>query len=120
MLAAVVLALQLSAALPGGPAVDPHACINEDSSPTWSPVNDHTLVVSSGRRRFKVTTATCPVLRYNAPQVDLDLPSGGLICGPHDAHLYVRTPGGAGPSPCPMLDVQPISAADADALMRSR
>ncbi|MBE7217241.1 MAG: hypothetical protein INR64_02080 [Caulobacteraceae bacterium] len=119
---ALLLAAQVPASSPtrAAPPRDQSACINEDGSTTWTPVDAHTLVVSSGGQRFKVTTATCPALTRALPTVNVVLPGGGYICGPHDAHLYVSSAGGVGPLPCPMESLTPIIPAQAAALTPHR
>ena len=91
-------------------------CIDQIQQPSWAPVDDHTILVTSGVRRFKVVTNTCPALTRQLPIITTELLGGSSICGPHDAHLYVSSPGDVAPMPCFMQSITPLTRAEADAL----
>ena len=111
-----LLALMLAAAPAAAPPADHRTCINEDSSTSWTAVDARTLLVSSGPRHWRVTTSTCPALTRMLPQINVVLPSGGYICGPHDAHIYVSTADGVRPIPCFMQSLERVSRAQAEAM----
>ena len=93
-------------------------CIDLIQQPSWAPVDDHTILVTSGLRRFKVVTSTCPALTRQLPIITTELLGGSSICGPHDAHLYVSSPGDVAPVPCFMQSITPLTDAEAKALAK--
>jgi hypothetical protein len=114
LLAIAAPAVAGSAAEPGA---RPHAaCIDATSSGNWEPIDDHTLLARSHGDRFKVTTATCPDLARPLPRITTVLPGGSMICGPHDARLYVSQAGDVINTPCFMEKIEPITEAEAKAL----
>ena len=122
MTAAALLLLAALAAPPASTAtVRPSdtlkgQCIEQIQDPSWAPVDDHTILVTSGLRRFKVVTNTCPALTRQLPIISTVLLGGSSICGPHDAHLYVSSPGDVAPVPCFMQSITPLTDAEAKAL----
>ena len=121
--------LALSVALPlttlaresSGPAPSLRDCIDNDRGSSWAPYDDHTILVRSGARSYRLTTNTCPSLSDPAARLSTEVVGGNLICSPHDVHLKVARSGEPIAVPCFVQSITPLSKDEARALQhRSR
>jgi hypothetical protein len=97
------------------------ACIDPPSSDTsWTPYDDHTILVRSGRQAFRITTNRCPSLADPLPRITTKVYGGSQICSPHDVQLFVSGGGESIPVPCFIQSITPLSEDQAKALERRR
>jgi hypothetical protein len=95
-------------------------CIDTTSVTNWVPIDDHTLVVRSVGRAFRVTTAQCQSLAGPLPRITTVMRGGTSICDPTDAQLYVSSTGSSISLPCFMQSIEAITPDQARALEKSR
>jgi hypothetical protein len=118
-----VCAVALSAspsASAAGKAVATGACIDADNSTHWAPHDDHTILVWSGRRPFKVTTNTCPSLADPLARITKEIHGGSQICSPRDVRLYVARSGQSISTPCFIQSITPLTPEEARAIEARR
>lgn len=96
------------------------ACIDAGDRTTWAPQDDHTILVRSGRRSFRVTTNTCPALADPLARITRELQGGAPICRPRDMRLYVARSGDPISTPCVIQSITPLSDEEASALRTRR
>ena len=116
----VALSLTASAHASARPAASLQACIDNDRSSNWAPYDDHTILVRSGARSYRVTTNTCPSLSDPAARLTTEVVGGTLICSPHDVHLKVARSGEPIAVPCFVQSITPLSKNEARALQHRR
>jgi hypothetical protein len=95
-------------------------CIDTTSVTNWVPIDDHTLVVRSVGRAFRVTTAQCQSLAGPLPRITTVMRGGTSICDPTDAQLYVSSTGSSISLPCFMQSIEAITPDQARALEKAR
>jgi len=100
--------------LPGG------QCIDTTLSNNWEPLDDHTLLLRSVGRAFRVTTSKCQSLASPLPRITTVMRGGSRICDIHDAQLYVANSGDIISTPCFMQSIEPITLDQARALEKSQ
>ena len=84
--------------------------------PDWAPIDDHTILVTSGVRRFKVVTDTCPPLHRAFPTITTELLGGSQVCTPQDVRLHVSSGGDVASIYCSIVSITPLSATQAKSL----
>ncbi len=92
------------------------ACIDAVQQPDWAPIDDHTILVTSGVRRFKVVTDTCPPLHRAFPTITTELLGGSQVCTPQDVRLHVSSGGDVASIYCSIVSITPLSATQAKPL----
>ena len=95
-------------------------CIDSTFTTSWTPYDDHTILVRSGGRTFRVTTNRCPRLADPLARITTEVEGGTSICSPHDVHLSVSDSADSIPTPCFVQSITPLSEAQAKALVASR
>lgn len=117
MPALLLLATALMAAVPPAPArAKRYACIDSAHAENWRPVDDHTVIVTSFAKSYRVTTSTCPPLTRGLPHISAVVRGGTSICRAHDAGLYVSESGAAVALPCEVLGVEAMTPEEVRAL----
>ncbi len=114
------LAVTLSAAAPEPPAgrsdaASLRSCIDQTSA-SWTPYDDHTILVRNGVRAFEVTTNRCPRLADPLPRITVILAGGSLICSPRDVRLQVSDSADSISTPCFPQSITPLTQEQAHAL----
>lgn len=95
-------------------------CIDPAFTSSWTPYDDHTILVRSGRRTFQVTTNRCPRLADPLPRITTSQTGGGTICSPKDVRLYVSDSADRIPTPCFIQSITVLSDAEAKAMEARR
>lgn len=108
LIAAVAFAQSVEPAAVRGKAGSLRQCIETTFTTSWTPYDDHTILVRSGGRTFKVTTNRCSGLTSPLPQINTEFRGGSSICSPHDVQLSVSSSGLA-PIPCYVQSIQPLT-----------
>jgi hypothetical protein len=121
---ALLLTAGVAAAQPEPPATrtgptNLRACIDATSA-TWTPYDDHTILVRSNGRAFLVTTNRCPRLADPLPRLITRLMGGSQICSPRDVRLSVADSADTIPVPCFIQSIAPMTEEQARALERQR
>jgi hypothetical protein len=101
--------------LPAGQCID-----TTTSAINWVPIDDHTLLVRTVGRAFRITTAQCQSLAGPLPRITTVMRGGTSICDPTDAQLYVSSTGSGISLPCFMQSIEAITPDQARALEKSR
>ncbi len=117
---ALGLVVALSAAAPEpstgrSDAASLRSCIDQTSA-SWTPYDDHTILVREGARAFQVTTNRCPRLADPLPRITVILAGGSLICSPRDVRLQVSDSADSIPTPCFPQSITPLTQEQARAL----
>ena len=120
ILAAMVLSIALPLTASARPAPSLRDCIDNDRGSSWVPYDDHTILVRSGARSYRLTTNTCPSLSDPAPRLLTEVVGGELICSPHDVHLKVARSGEPIAVACFVQSITPLSKDEARALQAKR
>lgn len=111
---ASVVAAAATPSIAQAPSGGLRACIDAAGA-SWTPYDDHTILVRSNGRPFLVTTNRCPRLAGPTPRIITKMQGGISICSPHDVWLSVGD--GAGiPTPCFVQSIAPITEEQARAL----
>jgi len=116
-IAACTLVLTTTPAASADKAV---GCIDADNSTSWAPHDDHTILVRSGWRPFRVTTNTCPSLADPQARITKEIHGGSQICSPRDVRLYVARSGESISTPCFIKSITPLTQEEARALEKRR
>ena len=95
-------------------------CIEPTFTSSWTPYDDHTILVRSGGHTFRVTTNRCPRLADPLARITTEMTGGSSICSPHDVHLFVSDSADSIPSPCFVQSITPLSEDQAKALEATR
>jgi len=95
-------------------------CIDETFTSSWTPYDDHTILVRSGGRAFQVTTNSCPRLADPLPVIHKKIRGGSSICGPHDVQLSVADSADRIPVPCFVQSITPLTEEQARAIESRR
>ena len=127
-----IILLALGCALAGAAAAAPEppagrgepaslrACIDPTFTSSWTPYDDHTILVRSGGHAFRVTTNRCPRLADPLPRISTEVMGGSSICSPHDVHLSVSDSADSIPTPCFIQSITPLSEDQAKVLEARR
>jgi hypothetical protein len=118
LLGGVAVAQQPEPAAVRGTATSLRSCINTTFVTNWTPYDDHTILVQSGNRSFKVITNRCGGLTSPLPQINTVVKGGSSICSPADVDLYVSS-GGMTTIPCFVQSIQPLSKEEAQAMQEA-
>jgi hypothetical protein len=90
------------------------SCFEPPSAGTsWTPLDDHTILVRAGVRAFKVTTNSCPRLADPLARITVVIGGGTSICSPRDAHIYVSDSADRQGVPCFAQSISPVSLDEA-------
>jgi hypothetical protein len=121
-IAACVFALAGAAlAADRGSASNVRDCVDPPSANTsWTPYDDHTILVRSGSRSYQVTTSRCPRLADPLPKIITKVLGGSTICSPHDVRLYVGDSAESIPTPCFIQSITPLTEDQAKAIEQQR
>jgi hypothetical protein len=103
-----------------GDARSLRSCIDASSTWSWTPYDDHTILVRSAGRAFKVVTNRCPRLADPLPIIVTKILGGSQICGPHDVQLMVGDSADRNPTPCFVQSITPLTAEEAKAIEATR
>ena len=107
------LAMALPAAAAASPEQSPRRiCIDASSGSSWTPYDDHTILVRSGGKTFQVTTNKCPALAAPLARITKDVQGGSLVCSPHDVRLHVSNGANGIPVPCFAQAITPFTEDD--------
>ena len=93
-------------------------CIDTTFTANWTPYNDHTVLVDSGGRTYRVTTSQCPRLTSILPQISTVVRGGSQICSPKDFDLYVSNSGRVDRVPCFVQSITQMTPEEARAFER--
>jgi hypothetical protein len=95
-------------------------CIEATSTTSWTPYDDHTILVWSSGRAFQVTTNRCPRLADPLARLTKKISGGTSICSPHDVQLFVSDSADSIPSPCFIQSITPLTKDEAKAIESRR
>jgi hypothetical protein len=95
-------------------------CIDPLSASSWTPYDDHTILVHSGGRDFQITTNRCPRLADPLARISTRMLGGSSICSPHDVQLLVSDGADTIAVPCFIQSITPLTADQAKALESRR
>jgi hypothetical protein len=103
-----------------GDATSLRSCIDPQYASSWTPYDDHTILVHSGRQVFQITTNRCPRLADPLARIDTKVLGGSSICSPHDVQLSVADSADTMPSPCFVQSITPLTQEQARAIESRR
>jgi hypothetical protein len=103
-----------------GEATSLRQCIDQASSWSWTPYDDHTILVRSGGHAYQVTTNSCPRLADPLPIITTKIRGGSSICSPHDVQLFVADSADRSPIPCFVQSITPLTEEQAKAIESRR
>ncbi len=120
MILSALAALALAAEPPPKPR-NPCFRLGSNASDSWTPVDDHTIVVDAGRQHFRIDVATCPRLNSPGTFIINKVRGSSLVCGAVDLDLSVADQSGPSiPTPCIAQGLSEITADEAKALHKKR
>ena len=90
-----VLALIAALALSPTPAASESSCVRLGGSAThYYPIDDRTIVISSGLRAYRVTTSPSSLLADRSAVILSRFQNSTVVCNPLDLNLRVTSPSG--------------------------
>jgi hypothetical protein len=113
------LAMALPAIAAASPEQSPRrTCIDASSASSWTPYDDHTILVRSQGKTFQLSTDNCPALAAPLARITKETRGGSLVCSPHDVRIYVSNGANGIPIPCPARDIAPFTVDDGHRIAR--
>jgi hypothetical protein len=103
-----------------GDASSLRSCIDPQYASSWTPYDDHTILVHSGRQVFQITTNRCPRLADPLARITTKVLGGSSICSPHDVQLSVSDSADTMPAPCFVQSITPLTEEQARAIETRR